>query len=109
MAEVDEASKIISAAADPDANIIFGATVDESIHDQIRITLIATGFDETRKRLQSIAAMDDRRPTYSSPFTTSPAMQSVQNNSQQQQTEELKKEENEEDIFDIPAFLRQRN
>src|SRR6266704_5772547 len=52
MTEVDEAAKIISAAADPDANIIFGATIDESMHDQIRITVVATGFDQTKQRLQ---------------------------------------------------------
>ncbi|HEX8931742.1 MAG TPA: cell division protein FtsZ, partial [Patescibacteria group bacterium] len=40
MTEVDEAAKIISAAADPDANIIFGATIDENMHDQIRITVV---------------------------------------------------------------------
>src|SRR5579863_1857270 len=52
MSEVDEAAKIISAAADPDANIIFGATIDESMHDQIRITVVATGFDQAKQRLQ---------------------------------------------------------
>ncbi|PIR79085.1 MAG: cell division protein FtsZ, partial [Candidatus Levybacteria bacterium CG10_big_fil_rev_8_21_14_0_10_36_30] len=55
MAEVNEASKIIAAAADPDANIIFGATIDENLHDQIRITVIATGFDESRRKLQEYA------------------------------------------------------
>src|SRR3989339_1287041 len=52
MAEVDEAAKQIASAVDPDANIIFGATIDESLVDQIRITVIATGFDETKKRLR---------------------------------------------------------
>ncbi|MEX2012869.1 MAG: cell division protein FtsZ, partial [Candidatus Levyibacteriota bacterium] len=53
MSEVDEAAKIISGAADPDANIIFGATVDESMHDQIKITVVATGFDQARQTLRS--------------------------------------------------------
>jgi len=52
MTEVDEAAKIISSSADPDANIIFGATIDETMHDQIRITVVATGFDQTKQRLQ---------------------------------------------------------
>src|SRR5205807_5420572 len=52
MTEVDEAAKIISAAADPDANIIFGATIDETMHDQIRITVVATGFDQAKQRMQ---------------------------------------------------------
>ncbi|MFZ5815511.1 MAG: cell division protein FtsZ [Bacillota bacterium] len=45
--EVNEAAEIISQAADPEANIIFGAVVDESISDEIRVTVIATGFGET--------------------------------------------------------------
>ena len=42
--EVNEAAEIISQAADPEANIIFGAVIDESITDEIRVTVIATGF-----------------------------------------------------------------
>ncbi len=51
MTEVDEAANIITQAADADANIIFGTAIDEKLIDQIRITVIATGFDETRSRL----------------------------------------------------------
>jgi cell division protein FtsZ len=42
--EVNEASSIIREAADEDANIIFGAVIDESLHDEMKITVIATGF-----------------------------------------------------------------
>src|SRR5690348_5619827 len=52
MNEVDEAAKIIAEAADPDANIIFGTAIDEGMHDQVKITVIATGFDQTRSRLR---------------------------------------------------------
>lgn len=45
MREVDEAAKIIIDAASPEANIIFGTTIDEKMSDQIKITVIATGFD----------------------------------------------------------------
>jgi cell division protein FtsZ len=48
--EVNEAAETIAAAADPDANIIFGAVIDESCNDEIRITVIATGFDRIEKR-----------------------------------------------------------
>ena len=44
--EVSEASRIIQESAHPDANIIFGSVFDEGIGDQIKITVIATGFDE---------------------------------------------------------------
>lgn len=45
MKEVDKAANIISQVASPDANIIFGTTVDEKFNGQIKITVIATGFD----------------------------------------------------------------
>ena len=44
--EVSDASRIIQESAHPDANIIFGSVFDEGIEDQIKITVIATGFDE---------------------------------------------------------------
>ncbi|HAE62050.1 MAG TPA: cell division protein FtsZ [Eubacteriaceae bacterium] len=42
--EVDQAAEIAREAADPDANVIFGAAIDESMEDEIKITVIATGF-----------------------------------------------------------------
>ena len=44
--EVETAANLVQEAAHPDANIIFGATFDESLEDEIRVTVIATGFDE---------------------------------------------------------------
>lgn len=44
--DVTEASNIITEAVDPEANIIFGAVIDESLQDEIRVTVIATGFDK---------------------------------------------------------------
>ncbi|MGE5590933.1 MAG: cell division protein FtsZ [Bacillota bacterium] len=46
LSEVNDAAEIIAQAADPDANFIFGAVIDDSISDEIRITVIATGFDQ---------------------------------------------------------------
>ncbi len=46
MFEVDEAARIVTEAADPDANIIFGAVIDDSYTGQIKCTVIATGFEE---------------------------------------------------------------
>ncbi|MEX0748428.1 MAG: cell division protein FtsZ [Candidatus Saccharimonadales bacterium] len=45
MHEINEAAETITAAVDPDANIIFGATIDEALDGELRITVIATGFD----------------------------------------------------------------
>jgi cell division protein FtsZ len=44
--EVNEAAEIIAQAADPEANIIFGAVIDERMEDEVRVTVIATGFDK---------------------------------------------------------------
>ena len=44
--EVNEASQIIQDAAHEEANIIFGSSIDESLEDEVRVTVIATGFDE---------------------------------------------------------------
>ena len=45
--EVETAAGIVQEAANPEANIIFGATIDESFNDELRVTVIATGFDQT--------------------------------------------------------------
>lgn len=103
MTEVDEAAKIIASAADPDANIIFGATIDDTMHDQIKITVIATGFDSTRQTLKE--------------FIT-PTINKVMEQNQQPQAQNgateppLPTDEppaEEDDAWDIPAFLRQKN
>ena len=44
--DVEAAANLVQEAAHPDANIIFGATFDESMQDEIRVTVIATGFEE---------------------------------------------------------------
>ncbi len=56
MVELDEAARVIAEAADPDANIIFGATIDESMGEEVQITLIATGFEEGRGKVRSIGS-----------------------------------------------------
>ena len=52
--EVNEAAEIIHAAADPEANIIFGAVIDERLQNDVKISVIATGFDQARplKRIE---------------------------------------------------------
>ncbi|MBP9719150.1 MAG: cell division protein FtsZ [Candidatus Levybacteria bacterium] len=115
MSEVDEAAKIISAAADPDANIIFGAAIDESMKDQMKITVIATGFDSTKQKLKDFVSPFEKPPVpqpqnnpLPNPFINSnpnpPAQQS-----QSDQSNQKPQEETDEDVFEIPAFLRQRN
>ena len=47
--EINEAAEIISDAADPDANIIFGSVIDESLGDSVQVTVVATGFNSSTK------------------------------------------------------------
>jgi len=83
MFEVDEAARIISAAADADANIIFGATIDETMVDQVKITVIATGFSEEKIRAQEVREAAEALSETETP-------------------------NGESDELDIPAFMRQR-
>ncbi|MDP9271739.1 MAG: cell division protein FtsZ [Chloroflexota bacterium] len=51
--EVNEAAEVIKEAADPEANIIFGTVIDDRMRDEVKVTVIATGFDGARKVKQS--------------------------------------------------------
>lgn len=82
MLELHEAARLIQEAADPDANIIFGHVIDNRLQDEVKITLIATGFDNN-KRAATKPVQIPRETA-----TTRPAPAS-------------------EDL-DIPAFLRVR-
>jgi cell division protein FtsZ len=107
MSEVDEAAKIIASEADPDANIIFGATIDESMHDQMKITVIATGFDSTRQTLKEFMT-----PTINRVMEQSQQSQSNQpkiNEPEPPVPTEAPVEDQDDDSWDIPAFLRNRN
>jgi len=53
MHEVSEAAEAITASADADARIIFGSVIDETLKDDIKVTVIATGFDKRLKPLSS--------------------------------------------------------
>lgn len=117
MSEVDEAAKIVSSAADPDANIIFGATIDDNMRDQIKITVIATGFDSTKQTLKefvspqrsipNLGGMQPAQNNNTSSYNPPSSISSQQPPSQTMPEQEEEKEK--EDVWDIPAFLRQRN
>lgn len=58
--EVEIAANLVQEAADPNALIIFGATFDESMEDEICVTVIATGFDETIMNKKSGSAAPEK-------------------------------------------------
>ncbi len=109
MTEVDEAAKIISAAADADANIIFGAVIDENMVDQIKIIVIATGFDEARLRLAKLARVREPKREPEGIVSEKPEEKEIKEPEEEEPPKEEKPSEEEEDYseFDIPAFLRQ--
>ncbi len=111
MFEVDEAAKTISQAADQDANIIFGAVIKDDLIDQIRITVIATGFDETRSRIAQMRT-SGTRPVIQGVVSEQIKNEELKNNkgSIADDTKDYEITDEKDDIFgekfDIPAFLR---
>jgi len=59
--EVNEAAEVIRNAASPDANIIFGAVIDESMNDKIKVTIIAAGFKDKERSFEKAMAFDEPR------------------------------------------------
>jgi cell division protein FtsZ len=59
--EVNEAVSMVQSAADPDANIIFGAVIDDRVTEEVKITVIATGFSQPIRLVNT--ALDARAPT----------------------------------------------
>ena len=101
MAEVDEAARLITQAADADANIIFGAAINENMIDQVKITVIATGFDEAKARL--VKMMPTPKVPQPEGIVSEPPEEKLP--IEEKKEEEFPEEEYDE--FDIPAFLRQ--
>lgn len=108
MFEVDEAARIISSAADPDANIIFGAVVKGDLSDQVRITVIATGFDETRSRFVQMSKTVSPRSPIQGVVSEVPSDQDEQEEAKSSEDENNGRNDNDVfgEKFEIPAFLR---
>jgi len=108
MFEVDEAAKIISSSADTDANIIFGAVIKDELSDQVRITVIATGFDETRARLAQISKVKEKPKVQG--LVSEGIVEKELTEEEEEEGEPPEEMPPEEDLFgekfDIPAFLR---
>jgi len=85
--EVNEAAEVVTAAADANANVIFGAVIDESSGDEVRVTVIATGFGGARRRRAApgsatTSAGERRAPGAEQRFDVN------------------------DDLLDVPSFLR---
>ena len=93
--EVNEASSIIRESADDDANIIFGAVIDESLRDEMKITVIATGFDKDMSEVgtptHATAAAQPSRYASSSPDLSPRTVAPTRS-----------------DDLDVPTFIRKK-
>jgi cell division protein FtsZ len=85
--EVNEAAEVVTSAADQNANVIFGAVIDESLKDEVRVTVIATGFGPGAHRRR-------RRTTVEEPEPAKP------------RTESEEPFEVPKDVLEVPSFLR---
>ncbi len=112
--EVNEAAEMIRANAHPEANIIFGAVIDESMKDELHMTVIATGFDKGRRPEQSSTTTSRQHPAAQSGARQTGSTQPPQQAPQQPSQPQPKPKEpidfpvrsfDREDL-DIPAFLR---
>jgi cell division protein FtsZ len=70
--EINEAAKIVTTSADPDAKVIFGTVIDETAGDEIRVTVIATGFTD-RDKIVSKATFEKAYAERTSSYTPSPS------------------------------------
>jgi len=86
MFEIDEAAKVITEAVDPDANIIFGSVIDPSLSNELKITVIATGFDTPKTA--SVGVVESNKTIFGD--------------------EDTGFEEEMDDELEIPAFIRKR-
>jgi len=106
--EINEAAEIVQEAADPDANIIFGAVIDESIKDELRITVIATGFEAEKAQ--------GKQPEHKQPEPTQPNAKISQNpqpvvsftNNRDEAAATAEYPTFDETNLEIPAFLRRQ-
>ncbi|WP_054712673.1 cell division protein FtsZ [Bacillus sp. JCM 19041] len=98
--EVHEAAEIVSEACDEEVNMIFGSVINENLKDEIVVTVIATGFEESSEKNQPVP----NRPTKQKPAPVQHKEEAKRSENRQkpQQTEE------QPDTLDIPTFLRNR-
>jgi cell division protein FtsZ len=114
--EINQAATVIRETAHPDVNLIFGAVIDESLEDEVRVTVIATGFEHGSPLMHRITRPDTRvtnRPTQAPARVTAPpasagATGSGYRPAASTQPAQSKPATYPMDNMDIPAFLRKR-
>lgn len=90
--EVDEAAAIVREAADPDCNVIFGTVVDDTLGDNVRVTVIATGFDDGSRAQARPRPSERERPSFGRERASEPRRERPSFDSG--------------DALDVPSFLK---
>jgi cell division protein FtsZ len=113
MYEVDDAAKFITKSVDPDARIIFGAVIDEAMEEEVKITVIATGFDETLRVAQPIQRTIEEPPMREEPVRRPVYAPKVVE--EEDEVEEISHRSkpsmdpsDNQDELEIPAFIRKK-
>ena len=86
--EVNEAAEVVTGAADQNANVIFGAVIDDALKDEVRVTVIATGFGPGAHRRRRRATVEEETPATRTP-------------------EERERFDVGDDVLEVPSFLRE--
>lgn len=119
MFEVDEAARIITEAADPEANIIFGSVINDSYTGEIKVTVVATGFEDHRRGINIAKPLGEFRPMGASSnaparsierpasVAAAPTMRRDEDVPSRPSTPQMPSGEDASE-YDIPAFIRQR-
>src|SRR5690625_66213 len=98
--EVQEAADLVTSAADNEVNVIFGSVINEDLKDEIIVTVIATGFDESKK---------EEAPQHQRPVPQHGQHAATRANDEFTHSYNEEQTYQEEDTLDIPTFLRNRN
>ena len=126
--EVYEAANLVQQVVDPNCNIIFGASIDSDLHEEVEITIIATGFDLGEKKQQATSENEQLKSQITSfnpfskgeqsPIQSEPAkMQPLEDNEQDDEEDDLIQDnqtlassrisvDDDDDDDEIPPFLR---
>ena len=111
--EVSKASELIYSQAHPEANIIFGTVIDESLKEKVKVTVIATGFDQTEQQLETITPQDmishpqkKTPPPFRVPQKTPPYVFEPKGTEPMWEKTERPPWEKEWDSYETPSFIR---
>ncbi|WP_010649461.1 cell division protein FtsZ [Oceanobacillus massiliensis] len=106
--EVQEAADLVTSAADKEVNVIFGSVINENLNDEIVVTVIATGFDESVQKQEPKHKQYRPMAGHNQHAATKATEEPVQREQQQQQQSQPRARQDDDEL-DIPTFLRNRN